>query len=102
MDLNFGRVHCENASDVRVRAALSDDLTELLKADFAVAVLVQVQDGLVHDLLELGVRQVLARHHLEDLKQLSVGNEAIAVHVVDPENELQFLVPLMVADSDLC
>ena len=62
---DFGRVDGENPSDVVLQTALADDLPELVKADLAVGVLVQVEDGLVDNLLELRVSQVFARHHLE-------------------------------------
>jgi hypothetical protein len=35
--------------------------------------------------LELGVLEVAADHELEDLEELSVGDEPILVHVIDLE-----------------
>lgn len=52
--------------------------TELLERNLPVLVAVREQNGLVHDLLQLSVLQVVADHHLEDLqpwKQLSVAPE---------------------------
>ena len=58
---------------------------ELVVGDLAVAVPVRVDDRLVYDLLELGVLEVVANHHLEHLEQLSIGDEAVPVYVVDLE-----------------
>lgn len=65
--------------------ALQTHCTELLEGYPAVAVLVSVDDGLVDDLLQLCVFQVVAHHHLQHLEQLAVGDVAVLVHVVDPE-----------------
>jgi len=100
--LYFGSVDGEDARDVRVDASIADDLSELVETDLPIGVLVQVKDGLVHNLLQLSVCQVLASHHLEHLEQLAVGDEAIPVHVVNPEHELQLLVTLVITDCDLC
>lgn len=61
--------------------------TELFKGYPAVSVLVCVDNGLVHDLLELRVLQVVAYHHLQHLEELAVGDVAVLVHVVDPESD---------------
>lgn len=61
--------------------------TELFKGYPAVSVLVCVYNGLVHDLLELRVLQVVAYHHLQHLEELAVGDVAVLVHVVDPESD---------------
>lgn len=60
--------------------------TELFKGYPAVSVLVCIDDGLVHDLLELRVLKVVAHHHLQHLEELAVGDVAVLVHVVDPES----------------
>ena len=62
---------------------VADDLAELLEVDLAVLILVGKVDGLVDNLLELGVLQVGAHHHLEDLKQLAVADVAVVVDVVN-------------------
>lgn len=59
--------------------------TELFEGYPAVSVLVCVDNGLVHNLLELRVLQVVAYHHLQHLEELAVGDVAVFVHVVDPE-----------------
>lgn len=61
--------------------------TELFEGYPAVSVLVCVDYGFVHDLLELRVLQVVAYHHLQHLEELAVGDVAILVHVVDPESD---------------
>lgn len=66
---------------------LSTYCTELFKGYPAVSVLVCVDNGLVHDLLELRVLQVVAYHHLQHLEELAVGDVAVLVHVVDPESD---------------
>ena len=60
---------------------------KLSEGDASVSVLVGVDDGLVHDLLQLRVLQVVAHHHLQHLEQLPVGDVAVLVHVVDPEGD---------------
>ena len=79
-----------------------DELPELFVADFAVGIFVQVVDRLVDDLLQLRVRQVLASHHLKDLEEFPVGDEAVPVHVVDAEDELQPLLMVVIPNSKLC
>lgn len=64
---------------------------EFLEADLAIAVLVGLHDGLVHDLLQLDILQVVAHHHLEHDEQLPVGNVAVAINVIDPEGKAQLL-----------
>ena len=51
--------------DVRV----PHDFTELLKADFAIVVLIRKEDCLVDYLLQLGVLQVVTHHHFQNLQQ---------------------------------
>lgn len=51
-----------------VYVGIADHAAELLEGDLAVLVAVREQDGLVHDLLELRVLQVVAHHHLQDLR----------------------------------
>lgn len=60
--------------------------TELFKGYPAVSVLVCIDNGLVHDLLELRVLQVVAYHHLQNLEELAIGDVAILVHVIDPKS----------------
>ena len=53
--------------DVRDCSLFVDKELEFIKTDFAVLILVQVDNRLVHDLLELGFTKVLADHHLQHL-----------------------------------
>lgn len=94
--------------------SVAHHVAELLERDLAVLVLVGEQDGLVHDLLQLRVLQVVAHHHLQHLQQatlavttllvpsppsdtlrhtyleqFSVGDKPVVVHVVDTEREPQ-------------
>jgi hypothetical protein len=61
--------------------------TKLLKTNLPVKVRIRLDDRSVHELLELHVCQVVPNHHLQDLEQLPIGNEAVIVHVIDSENE---------------
>ena len=54
---------------------------------FLLTDLVVHYDRLVDNLLELGVLQVRAHHHLEDLKQLTIADVAVVVNVVNSENK---------------
>ena len=56
---------------------------EFFERDLAVAVAVGEDDGLVDDLLQLCVLQVVADHHLEDVEELPVRDVTVLVHVVD-------------------
>ena len=60
---------------------------EFFERDLAVAVAVGEDDGLVDDLLELAVLQVVAHHHLEHGEELAVADVAVLVHVVDLEGD---------------
>jgi hypothetical protein len=63
-----------------------------LVRDFAVQIFVSFNDCSVDQLLKLNIVQILADHHLEHLEELTIGNEAIVVNVVDLESESEFLV----------
>lgn len=67
-------------------------MRKLFKADLAVAVLVGFHDGLVDDLLQLDVLQVVTDHHLEHDEELAVGDISVAVDIVDSEGEAQLLL----------
>lgn len=68
-----------------------DHLLEFLVVDFAVEVQVSLDDGPVHQLLQLQVGQVVAHHHLEHRKQLPVRDEPVLIDVVDLERKLELL-----------
>lgn len=63
------------------------NLAKFLKRYFPIAVLVGEDDGLVDDLLQLGVLEISAHHHLEHLEELSIGYVVVLVHVVDPKRD---------------
>ena len=79
------RLNVDNHLLVYVRVA--DDLAELLKVYLPVLVFVGKVNGLVDNLLKLGVLQIRTHHHLEDLEQLTVADVAVIVNVVNSENE---------------
>ena len=66
-------------------------LAELLERDFSVVVFVSLDDGPVDQLLQLNVVQVVPHHHLQHSEQLSIGNVAVVIHVVDLEGEPHLL-----------
>ena len=74
-----------------VYVGVADDLAELLKVYLPVLVFVGKVNGLVDNLLKLGVLQIRAHHHLEDLKQLAITDVAVVVDVVDSEEEWNIL-----------
>ena len=78
--------------EVMISTDLNNDITELLIAYLPILVLVQLDHSLVHNLLELCLSQIGPHHHLEHIEQLLVGDEAIPVHVIDVEQELELLV----------
>ena len=63
----------------------SNNFAKLFITNFPILVGVNRPDGLVYNLLELRVLQVVADHHLQHLEELAVGHEPVVVHVVDPE-----------------
>jgi len=75
-----------------VNVRVPDNLAELLEAYFSIIVLVVEQDGLVHDLLQLRVLQVVSHHHLQHLVKLTIGHETIIVNIVDPECKSQLVL----------
>lgn len=60
------RLHVDD--HLLVNVGVAHHVAELLEGDLAVLVLVGEQDGLVNDLLQLRVLQVVAHHHLEYLQ----------------------------------
>ena len=71
---------------------VADHDAELLEGDLAVEVRIGLHNGPVDKLLELDVVQVGAYHHLENLEELSVRNEAVIVDIVDLEGEAQLFL----------
>ena len=53
---------------------------------------VGLDDGAIHQLLQLQVGQVVAHHHLEHCEQFSIRDEAVLVDVVYLECEAQFVL----------
>ena len=62
-----------------------------MERDFAVEVGVRLHNSAVNELLQLDIVEVGADHHLEDLEQFAIGNEAVVVDVVDLECKAQLL-----------
>ncbi len=60
-------------------------ITELLKRDLPIAILVSVENCLINNLLKLFVCEVAPDHGLEDLEQLPIADETILVYVIDHE-----------------
>lgn len=79
---------------------VAHDRAELFEGNFAVLVLVGEHNGLVDDLLQLGVFQVVAHHHFQHLKQLPVRDEPVVVHVVYSERKFE-LGQLVALDTEL-
>lgn len=59
--------------------------TELFEGYPAVSILVCVDDGLINDLLQLRVLQVIPHHHLQHLEELTIGDVAVLIHIIDPK-----------------
>lgn len=60
-------------------------VTKLLKRDLSISVLVSIENGLVNNLLELLLCQVIANHGLQYLEELTITDETVLVYVVDTE-----------------
>lgn len=86
-------IHRHAIADIRVL----NHLGKFLEADATIAVEICFHDGLVDNLLQLLVLQVLTHHHLEHNEQLAVGNVSVAVNVVDLEREPQLLLLVALA-----
>lgn len=69
-----------------------DHVFELFEADAPVEVQVCLDDGAVHQLLQLHVRQVVPHHHLQHVEELAVRDEAVLVDVVDLKGEDKLLL----------
>jgi hypothetical protein len=52
-------------------------------------ILVCLHDRLVYNLLQLLVFQIVTNHHFENKKELSIGDESIAIHIIDFECDCQ-------------
>ncbi len=69
-----------------------DHDAEFVKGDLSVEVGIGLHNRPVDQLLQLHVVQVVAYHHLEDLEQLTVGDEAVVVNVVNLERKSQLIL----------
>jgi len=58
---------------------------EVFKVDLAIALLVAEHNGLVDNLLELFILEVVPHEQLEYSEQFTVGYQTILIHVVDLE-----------------
>ena len=65
--------------------SLHTHITEFLVGYLAITIFVRIKDGLVHDLLQLLLCEVVAHHRLQDLKQLPVADKTVLVNVVNSE-----------------
>jgi len=63
-----------------------------LERDLTVEVSVCLHDSPIDELLELHIVQVATDHHLEDLEELAVRNEAVIVDVVDLEGKSELVL----------
>ena len=66
---------------------ICDHGLKLFEIELAVSIGIGLHNGLIDDLLQLLILQVVADHHLEHQKQLAVANQAVAVHIVHLEGE---------------
>src|SRR3990167_3955581 len=66
--------------------------TQQHEPNLAVSVDIGFQDGLVYDLLELNLIEIITNHHLQHLKQLAVGNKPVPIHVINLRDEPKTLI----------
>jgi hypothetical protein len=55
-------------------------------------VLVSLDNSSVHELLQLHIVKVVAHHHLQNGEELSVGDEPVAIDVINLEGESELLL----------
>ena len=72
-----------------VHSHIPKAVTEFTVRYFPITVPVEGVDGFVDNLLELYVSEVVCNHELQHREQLAVCYEAVLVHVVHLEDELQ-------------
>ena len=60
---------------------------EFIEANFAIVVLICLDDCSVHQLLQLHIIQIVAHHHFEDSEKFSIRNISITIYIVDLECE---------------
>ena len=77
----------EFVNDVQV----ANHHAELFERNLAIEVSVCLDNSAIDQLLQLGVVQVGAHHHLKNLEQFSVRNKAVIVDVIDLESETEFV-----------
>ena len=65
---------------------------KLLEANLAIKVLVRLDNGAVDQLLELNIIQIVTDHHFDYGEQLTIGNIAIVVDVVNLESKSKLLL----------
>jgi hypothetical protein len=84
----------------------SDHITEFLKRDFSITVLVSLHNRLVDnlppsapgvsksDLLKLIILQIIADHHFQHDKQFAIRNIAIPIHIINLERNYPSAISL--------
>ena len=65
---------------------------EFIEGDLSIEVSVSFDNSSINELLELGVIEIVTHHHFEYLEELTIGDEAIVVDIVDLEGEAEFLL----------
>lgn len=91
---------------VEVEGELVDDsvgnhgLAELVEVEFAVLVQIGLEDGPVHQLLDLVFVQVVAHHHFDHVVQVVLANKSVLVEVVDSEREPQLFLSMRRVGED--
>ena len=77
---------CPLPSKNQKKKNMETHVTEFFVRYFPISIFVRVENGLVHDLLQLFLGEVATHHGLQNLEQLSVADVAILVDVVYPES----------------
>lgn len=66
-------------------------LAEIIIVNLASAALITFDNGSIHNLLQLDIVKILANHQLQNVEQISIGDEAILIFIIDVEGEPDFV-----------
>ncbi len=69
-----------------------DHIFELFETDSAIEVEVSFDDGSIDKLLELHVGEVVTYHHFEHCEQLTIGNIAVLIDIVNFKSKLKLFL----------
>jgi hypothetical protein len=80
-------LECQSLSNIQ----FLNHLAEIIIVNLAGPALITFDNGPIHYLLQLDIVQIFSNHQLQNMKQISIRDEAILIFIIDVESEPDFV-----------